>query len=103
MKIKNMIIYNTTQNSGTVMNFPDQNKNGEQLKHRNIINEILWIYGSTFHIIFIQFSWVREKVKFNNIVHYSAHTNATKLENWPVKNLWTCDDRGMCVYPPMST
>ena len=23
-----------------------ENKNGEQLKHRNIMNEILWIYGS---------------------------------------------------------
>ena len=48
MKIKNMKIYNTIQNSGTVMHFLDQNlkiKNGEQLKHRNIMNEILWIYG----------------------------------------------------------
>ena len=46
MKIKNMKIYNTIQNSGTIMHFLDQNlkiKNGEQLKHRNIINEILWI------------------------------------------------------------
>ena len=37
------------QNSGTVMHFLVQNlkikKNGEQLKHRNIMNEILWIYG----------------------------------------------------------
>ena len=44
MKIKNMKIYNTVQNSGTVMHFLDQNlkiKNGEQLKHRNIMNEIL--------------------------------------------------------------
>ena len=49
MKIKNMKIYNTIQNSGTVMHFLDKNlkiKNGEQLKHRNIMNEILWIYGS---------------------------------------------------------
>ena len=40
-----MKIYNTIQNSGTVMNFLDQNlkiKNGEQLKHRNIINEIFF-------------------------------------------------------------
>ena len=46
MKIKNMKIYNTIQNSGTVMHFLDQNlkiKNGEQL---NIMNEILWIYGT---------------------------------------------------------
>ena len=33
---------------GTVMNFPNQNLNGEQLKHRNIVNEILWIYSSTY-------------------------------------------------------
>ena len=48
MKIKNMKIYNTIQNSGTVMHFLDQNlkiKNGEQLKHRSIMNEILWING----------------------------------------------------------
>ena len=36
---------NILQNSGTVMNFQDhnknKNKNGEQLKHRNIMNEIL--------------------------------------------------------------
>ena len=40
-----MKIYNTIQNSGTVMHFLVQNlkiKNGEQLKHRNIMNEILW-------------------------------------------------------------
>ena len=51
MKIKKMKIYTTIQNSDTVMNFPDQNlqiKNGEQLKHRNIMNEVLWIYGSLF-------------------------------------------------------
>ena len=38
----------TIQNSGTVMHFLVQKlkiKNGEQLKHRNIMNEILWIYG----------------------------------------------------------
>ena len=30
------------------MNFPDQNlKNNEQLKPRNIMNEILWIYGTS--------------------------------------------------------
>ena len=43
MKIKKII-----QNSGTVMHFLVQNlkiKNSEQLKHRNIMNEILWIYG----------------------------------------------------------
>ena len=43
MKIKKMKIYNTLQNSGTVMHFLVQNlkiKNGEQLKH---MNEILWI------------------------------------------------------------
>ena len=43
MKTKNMKIYNTIQNSNTVMHFLDQNltiKNGEQLKHRNIMNEI---------------------------------------------------------------
>ena len=44
-----MKIYNIIQNSGTVMHFLVQNlkikKNGEQLKHRNITNEILWIYG----------------------------------------------------------
>ena len=48
MKIKNMKIYNTIQNSGAVMNFLDQNLkiiNSEQLKHRNSINEILWIYS----------------------------------------------------------
>ena len=48
MKIKDMKIQNTIQNSGTVMHFPDQNlkiKKGEQLKHRNIMNKILWIYG----------------------------------------------------------
>ena len=44
MKIKYITQYKTV----TVMNFPDQNlkiKNGEQLKHRNIMNEISWIYG----------------------------------------------------------
>ena len=49
MKIKKMKIYNTIQISGTVMDFLVQNlkkkKKGEQLKHRNIMNEILWIYG----------------------------------------------------------
>ena len=47
-----MKIYNTIQNSGTVMHFLDQNlkikKNDEQLKHRNIMNEILWIYGIVY-------------------------------------------------------
>ena len=46
--MKKMKIYNTIQNSGTVMHFLIQNlkiKTGEQLKHRNII---LWIYGSSF-------------------------------------------------------
>ena len=36
MKIINMKIYNTIQNSGTVIHFLDQNlliKTGEQLKH----------------------------------------------------------------------
>ena len=36
-----MKIFNTIQNSGTVMHFLVQNlkiKNGEQLKHRNIMN-----------------------------------------------------------------
>ena len=45
-----MKIYDTIHNSGTVVHFLDQNlkiKNGEQLKHRNIMNEILWIYGIT--------------------------------------------------------
>ena len=51
MKIKKMKIYNTIQNSDTVMcmHFLVQNlkiKNSEQLKHRNIMNEILWIYGN---------------------------------------------------------
>ena len=53
MKIKKMKIYNTIQNSGTVMHFLVQNlkiKNGEQLKHRNIMNKILWIYGMTIYI-----------------------------------------------------
>ena len=53
MKIKNMKIFNTIQNSGTVMHFLDQNlkiKNGEQLKHRNIMNKILWIYGSSSNL-----------------------------------------------------
>ena len=48
MKMK---IYNAIQNSGTVMHFLAQNlkiKNDEQLKHRNIMNEILWIYGMSF-------------------------------------------------------
>ena len=48
MKIKKMKIYNTIQNSGTVMHFLVQNlkiKNGKQLKDRNIVNEILWIYS----------------------------------------------------------
>ena len=43
-----MKIYKTMQNNGTVMHFLDQNlkmKNCEQLKHRNIVNETLWIYG----------------------------------------------------------
>ena len=55
MKIKNMKIYNTIQNSGTVMHFLDQNlkiKSGEQLKHRNIMNEILWIYGIRLYLIY---------------------------------------------------
>ena len=46
MKIKKNIIYNTIQNGDTIMHFLDQNlkiKNGKQLKHRNITNEILWI------------------------------------------------------------
>ena len=46
MRIKNIKIYTTIQNSGTVMHFLVKNLNGEQLKHRNIMNEILWIYGS---------------------------------------------------------
>ena len=44
MKIKRMKIYSTIQNSGIIMHFLVQNwkiKNGEQLKHRNIMNEIL--------------------------------------------------------------
>ena len=48
MKIKKMKIYNTIQNSGTVMHFLVQNlkiKNSEQLKHRSM-SEILWIYGT---------------------------------------------------------
>ena len=52
MKIKKMKIYNTIHNSRTVMHFLVQNlkiKNGEQLKHRNIMNEILWIYGIYIH------------------------------------------------------
>ena len=43
MKIINMKVYNTIQNSGTIMQFLDQNlkiKKDEQLKHRNIMNEI---------------------------------------------------------------
>ena len=47
-----MKIYNTIQNSGTLMHFLDQNlkiKNDEQLKHRSIMNEILWIYGIHCH------------------------------------------------------
>ena len=50
MKIQNMKIYNTIQNSGIIVQFLDQNlkiKNDKQLKHRNIMNEILWIYGIT--------------------------------------------------------
>ena len=58
---KRMKIYNTVQNSGTVMNFPDQNlkikKNGEQLKHRNIMNEILWIYSINY-ILYRRSAWV---------------------------------------------
>ena len=45
---KNMKVYNTIQNSGTIMQFLDQNlkiKNNELLKHRNIVKEILWIYS----------------------------------------------------------
>ena len=50
MKIKKHenIQRNTKINGDTIMYFLDQNlklKNGEQLKHRNIRNEILWIYG----------------------------------------------------------
>ena len=48
-----MKICNTIQNSGTVMHFLVQNlkiKNGEQLKHRNIMNEILFC-GFTVKII----------------------------------------------------
>ena len=51
MKIKKMKIYNTIQNSGTAMHFLVQSlkiKTGEQLKHRNIMNEILWIYGTMY-------------------------------------------------------
>ena len=37
------------QNNGTIMHFLDQNlknkKTIQQLKYRNIMNEILWIYG----------------------------------------------------------
>ena len=46
------IFLNEAENSGTgtVMNFLDQNlkikKTTKQLKHRNITNEILWIYGT---------------------------------------------------------
>ena len=46
-----MKIYNTIQNSGTVMQFLDQNlkkKKDEQLKHRS---EILWIYSITVFFI----------------------------------------------------
>ena len=46
MKIKNMKIYNTIQNSGTVMHFMDQNLKIKKTmnNYRNIMNEILWIY-----------------------------------------------------------
>ena len=48
MKIYNAII---VQNGDTAMHFLDQNlRNGEQLKHRNIKNEILWIYGIFIYI-----------------------------------------------------
>ena len=57
MKIKKMKIYNTIQNSGTVMHFLVHHfhlkiKNDEQLKHRNIMNEILWIYSNYLHHTF---------------------------------------------------
>ena len=48
MKINNMKIYNTIQNNGTIMQFLVQNlriNNDDQLKHRNIMNEILLIYS----------------------------------------------------------
>ena len=44
-----MKIYNAIQNGSSIMHFLDQNlkiKKGEQLKYRNIMNEILWIYCS---------------------------------------------------------
>ena len=50
MKMKKMKIYNTILNSGNRNTFSGpklkNKKNGEQLKHRNIMNEILWIYGN---------------------------------------------------------
>ena len=55
-----MKIYNTIQNSGIVMQILDQNlkiKNDEQLQHRNIMNEILWIYGTILYPPFID-SWI---------------------------------------------
>ena len=56
-----MKIYNTIQNSGTVMNFLVQNlkiKSSEQLKHRNIMNEI---YGLFFPQILPPLVEVKER------------------------------------------
>ena len=49
MKIKKdeNIQHNTKQWYRNAFSGPKlENKNGEQLKHRNIMNEILWIYGT---------------------------------------------------------
>ena len=43
-----MNIYNAIQNGDTIMHQNLKIKNGKQLKHRNIMNNILRIYGSLF-------------------------------------------------------
>ena len=52
MKIKKhekiIIKHNTKQWYCNTFSGPKLEKKGEQLKHRNIMNEILWIYGSEY-------------------------------------------------------
>ena len=45
------IQHNTKQWYRNALSGPklENKKNGEQLKHRNIMNEILWIYGNDVH------------------------------------------------------
>ena len=61
--------YNTIQNSGNVMHFLDQNlkiKNDKQLKHRNIMSEILWIYGILYFTIYK--NWGRDTYQYRRYI-----------------------------------